>query len=338
MIYILSIFCLLSVFIVFLIPKSDIIFAWLIGVMLILYSGLRKGGFDYYEYIIIIDLIQQYQYSYDEKLIQYAKDPIFLLIVLFVTNFNLDDQIVFLICSTISVSSKILATSIMPGRRTMFIALYTVFLAPGLEFAAIRAAMGIGFLMLAFATLHRSRAFFALAAVLSHISMASIWFGRYVFSYRWIAIGLFTLMVYLGSQQGYLGTFIDLEGRAGNYVSDTGTALAVVVPLITLALVFSLRFSRLSIPNKNTIEVARNQRALEIAMLIATLISIPVVTVSFRITEISLVIILFLWLEITQINKSKMLLYFLQSFVWICIVSYLNISRLTWHVLTTLEI
>jgi hypothetical protein len=305
----------------------------LIGSIFLAYlSGWREVGIDrdnYYEmYRGVI--------TSDEWMIKlwYAKDVMFLLIATVSSYFSDDAKLAFLIICFFSVFTKYLAIRRIAPRYTLgFILMYTVFLSPGLEFAAMRGAMAIGFLMLALS--YRDKELpcilFSFLAMASHISsfLALIFvLGRvnklltkHKVGYLVITIGISLLGM----------TLLGLFPHGADYENNQGTVFAYSEPLATLfiALLIFYRTDKICIQHStdSVYQFIASLRPVVYGLIaIAFGISAVVVTAATRYLEVSWCLMLFT--SIVLFNKSCINL--LGGLLLLAFLSYINIIRVTW--------
>jgi hypothetical protein len=305
----------------------------LIGSIFIAYlSGWREVGIDRNNYFEMYRGV----ITSDEWTIKlwYAKDVMFLLIATVSSYFSEDAKLAFLIIGLISVLTKYLAIRRIAPRYTLgFISMYTVLLSPGLEFAAIRGAMAIGFLMLALSCRDKklSCALFSLLAVASHISslLALIFvlsgvnklLTKYKFGYILIAVSISLLGA----------TLLGLFPHGADYDNNKGTIFAYSEPLATLfiAILIFYRVDKICILHSadSVYHFIANLRPIVYGLIsIAFGISSVVVTAATRYLEISWCLILLV--SIVLFNKSYINL--LGGLLFLAFLSYINFVRFTW--------
>jgi hypothetical protein len=270
-------------------PRWDGALAWILGGVLIALAGWRTGGFDYDEYIANIELTRSLSDEGFLAQLVAAKDPLFLLFI-DVTGWLSDDpQWVIILVSVLAVASKVQASAMLARRRTYFIALYAVLLAPGLEFAAIRAGLGIGLILLAYASSSRWRAGWAALGIASHASVAVAVVGRLFGTHRLLALVLSVATIAL------IPTLLSMAGddpRFSFYLENPGTMAAFAYPVMTLfaltALSNCVRFGERGHPLVGPSAIAASYFCVGMSLLLA----LPLVTVSFRLLEIAWVLML----------------------------------------------
>ena len=311
-------------------PRLDTILAWFLGISLALLAGFRTGGFDYEQYLIIIEHVRSLHGSDLVFRLAAAKDPLFLYIIETVSALTPDPQFVLLAVSVLSVLPKILFSSLFPRNRTFFLALYSVFLAPGLEFAAIRAALGIGFVMLGFASISRVKKTLSFGiAVAAHssliVSVAAHLLGRSrILTIATIALTPLVPVVL----ERYVANFQRLEEYAAN--QGTLFALALPVPSFFAALMLAQLPHRLQTFTDKEFLILRRATLLSVG--VSVILAIPMVTVSFRLLEISWVLLLMMLFDArgTRLSHAQSIYFYIASFLWIFGVVSSNILRSTW--------
>ncbi len=316
-------------------PRWDAPLAWLVGAVLAACAGLFTQGFDHEEYLTIIETARQFSDEGIALRLVSAKDPIFLFIIDLAGTLTDDVQLVFVIVAALSVATKVFATAALPGRRTQFMALYAVFLAPGLEFAAIRAGLAIGLIMLAYMVAKRTpwKALWILLGLASHMSVLFVAAGR-LWHRRWrmMLVGLLILVPIVSPA---LVAFVQDDARYFHYLDDRGTPLAFILPAATLLCLLLLSASiRGRVPAQHVVLSKEGLTASYFVVAMSLILTLPVVTVATRTMELAWV---FLLLQL--LARDRMIHVRLQAFqaaswcVMIGVLTLSNILRGTWAVL-----
>ncbi len=316
-------------------PRADGAIAWLMGIALALLAGTRSGGFDRDEYESIITTVRTLATEDWVAALFFAKDPFFLLIIRGVELFSDDTIWVYLLVSGISVATKVQASVAIPKRRTTFVALYAILLSPGLEFAAIRSGMAIGLLMLALSSLSRWRSGWAVAAALSHSSIAVAWIGRLFSTHRWLLLALMAVALPAGPM---LAMLAQSDPRYSSYFENPGTAMALVLPLLTLLANIALRSSRQTAQILSPLVSDAAMSASLLCAALALLLALPFVTIAFRIMEIAWVLMLAQWLTLSMARGRGMAVRLLTGVTLVSVMSLANVLRSTWTVLVDLPL
>ena len=214
-----------------------------------------------------------------------------------------------------------------------FIVAYAIFLAPGLEFAAMRGALAIGFLMLAlsFRNENLPRLVFSLLAIASHISslVALVFLFDKV---QQLLIKNKILYVAIAFGAFLLGTILlGLFPRGVNYDNNQGTIFAYSEPFATLfiAVLIFHRAEKIYILNPNDLAYRFTAELRPVVFgLIAFAfgISSVVVTAATRYLEVSWCLMLLG----TVILFRKSYINLLGGVLFLAFLSYINIRRLTW--------
>lgn len=332
---------LISFLAVLVLPRFDSWFAWGLASVLALLAGTRAGGFDFDEYELMISAVHSLAIEEWQSALFFAKEPLFLLVIRAVGLFTEDSRWVYVAVAAISVATKVQATAAMKGYRTAFIALYAVLLAPGLEFAAIRAGMAIGFLLLALASVSRWSIGYAFAAILSHYSMTVAFLGRAFVEYPrtmliMLALVVMALPIFL--------PYVQEDPRYVFYFDNPGTILSLSLPLATM--VVSICLYEIGRPNSIRSGLVGGA-AIAASLFCATfalLFAIPFVSIAYRVMEIAWVLMLSQWIAFTAASepqRSIHLKYFLKQFgggVLICTTVLANVLRDTWSVMSDLPL
>lgn len=317
------------------VTKRSKIFALLalIGtVALAFFSGWRDVGIDRENYLLMYAGIL----TSDDMVVKlfYAKDVAFLLLSGVASYFSEDPKLAFLLICLISVAAKYFAIMrIAPLYLLSYLVLYALFLSPGLEFAAMRGGLAIGFLMLTLAYSERLFPFivFSLLTVASHMSLLPVillvyrpvneLLARYKIGY--VAIAIFTF--------AFAALLIALFPHGADYEENQGTLFAYVLPMTTLIisqLVF-YRFDRVASiqPNTSTFQFLTIAKSVIYSLIaIAFGISSVVVTASTRYLEVAWCLLLLSALILYRKSYPS----FVGLLVLISFLSYLNIYRFTW--------
>ena len=279
---------LFAMLLAWLVPRWDARLAWCLGIALVLLAAFRGGGHDYQNYLDLIAIVRGT--AEEDLLARYliTQDPLLVPIIDIAGWFTDDPVAVFALVALVGLLPKVLASSALPRYRTAFIGLYALMLAPGLEFAAIRASMAIGFLLLWIASSSRYRIIWLAFGVLSHVSALVVPLGRYVVRHR--ALSLFGLgaTTVLAATAGL--PFLE-ETRLVVYIDSPGTVFALFWPLVTLAAWLPLRsrILRTAPPGAFLDPVAVGCTTFCLA--IALILTLPIVQPAFRVLEIAWVLI-----------------------------------------------
>jgi hypothetical protein len=244
----LIILSLVSICIVVFFPKLDTPVAWVLGFIVAFLAGTRSGGFDFEEYEIIIHGVR----SVDDLFVALAlaKDPFFYLIIKLVEYFSDDSMWIYLLVALISMGTKVYATKIISGRRVFFISTYTVFLSTGFEFAAIRAGMAIGCLLIGFVVISKWRWFWSLAAIFSHLSTMVPLIGKIFLNQSKF---IFSITPFLLLSIYLMPNFIEDTKLYEHYGDNFGRIMAFIWPFGTAVAYFGLLLSGNYIKEKSSI-------------------------------------------------------------------------------------
>lgn len=322
--------------------RHDVVACAFIALLLTLSAGLRPYGFDYAEYLLIIDSIFQEQVDDIDSLMTVAKDPFFSSVVLITGMFSDDPHNVLLAIAVLSVGTKYLVAISLPRYSSLFLGAYSILLAPGLEFAAIRSGMSLGFLGLMFigtVSLGR-RVGIAVLATLSHIS-ALVPIGM-----LWLTkprrLDVFLILL-LGASAGtyFAIAFFDVVytldivtgvNRSSDYLYDKGTTNNFFIPIVTmlvLAMATGWIFAR---------QTARDISKFPPALIMAALLcatafgaALPISTYVIRILEFAWFLYLYAMVALFAKDRSG---FFRSGFVlWLFLLGYVNVYRETWEMM-----
>ncbi len=295
-------------------------------------SGWRDVGIDRKGYLMMYEGVL----STEDMALKlfYAKDVAFLLLITLANYFNENAKLAFLLVCILSVATKYFAVKRMaPQYLLSFFVMYAIFLSPGLEFAAIRGGLAIGFLMLALAYSEKKLPFtvFSLLAVASHMAILPAVFLAYLPLNKFLARHkiLYVVIAVLMSSIGAL--LIDLFPHGADYAENQGTLFAYAVPMATLIisqLVF-YRFERVASAQRadSVIQFLIIAKPVIYGLIaIAFGISGMVVTASTRYLEVAWCLLILPALILYRRSLPN----FVGLLAFICLLSYLNILRFTW--------
>lgn len=309
-----------------------LLLAFLGSVLLAYLSGWREVGIDRYNYLQMYSgVITNSEWAIK---LWYAKDVMFLLIATGSNYFSEDAKWAFFIVCFFSVTTKYLAVKRVAPQYTLgFIVAYAVFLAPGLEFAAMRGALAIGFLMLAlsFRDEKLPRLVFSLLAVASHISsLVALVFLFDKVQQLLIKNKILYVAIIFGTS--LLGTILlGLFPRGANYDNNQGTIFAYTEPFATLiiAVLIFYRADKICILYPDDLVyrfIAKLRPAIFGLIAFAFGISSVVVTAATRYLEISWCLMLLC--AVVLFRRSYINL--LGGILFLAFLSYINVRRLTW--------
>jgi len=308
------------------------VIAFFSAVAIAIFSGWREVGIDRDNYLEMYKGVM----SSDEWTIKlwYAKDALFLVIASVSIFFSEDAKLVFLVICTFSMLFKyFFIRTLAPEYTFGFIVLYAIFIAPGLEFAAMRAGLAISLVMLSLAYRDRKFHFFVLSAlaIASHISallvviFAARQVNEFLSKHKW-GYAVVALAISLSA-----GLLLNLFPHGADYENNHGTVFAYLEPFVTLVIAWML-FYRLDEVSKSNISDPVFQHLQVFRPIIYSLIAIAfgftseVVTAATRYLEISWCLMLFA--AIVMFRRSYVNL--LGGLLLIAFLAYLNILRLTW--------
>ncbi|WP_162265152.1 EpsG family protein [Aeromonas salmonicida] len=216
----------------------------LIFFSLLLTSGFRIGGYDYTNYVDMITFTQSVDTIFSKIFI--AKDPMFGLIVGFTNPRHRDEYwMVFLSIASLAYLGKLFFINDI-RRCTFFSIIYVILLAPGLDFAAIRALLGMVFLLSALSYLSSGRDnlyyVFSFLAVISHISMLLpiLLSSKIINDFFYKNKALVFLIVLCISI--FTKPILSLFSNAAGYIDVSGSFFAFFPPILMLLASFILGY------------------------------------------------------------------------------------------------
>jgi hypothetical protein len=306
--------------------------AFFVAVAIAIFSGWQDVAMDRSSYL------QMYQgvISTEEWAIKlwFAKDVFFLVVAEVSNYFSEDAKLAFLMICTFSILLKYFSIRKMGPEYTLgFVMLYGIFLAPGLEFAAMRGGLAIGFVMLALACREQKIKFFVLSAlaIASHMSallvvvLTARQVNKFLSEHKW-GYALIALVISLSA-----GLLLNLFPHGADYENNRGTVIAFSEPLATLIIArlifFRLdRFSKLNVSDTVFQHLQVFRPVVYGLIAIAFGITSVVVTAATRYLEISWCLMLFA--SIVMFRKSYINM--LGGLLLLSFLTYLNIIRFTW--------
>ncbi|MFQ2708889.1 EpsG family protein [Aeromonas caviae] len=199
-------------------------------------SGFRNGGYDYTNYVEMITFSTSADTLFSK--IMLAKDPMFGLIVGITNPTNYEEYWrVFLSIAGLAYLGKLIFLKYLQ-HCIVFSIIYVLLLAPGLDFAAIRALLGIVFLLCALSYLSRERHklyyVFSLLSVMSHISMllpvilSLSFINERCNKNRWL---LYCFVFFISI---FIKPILSLFSNTANYIDVAGSIFAFFPPLLML--------------------------------------------------------------------------------------------------------
>jgi hypothetical protein len=316
-------------------PRWDAALAWLIGAVMAGCAGLYTGGFDREEYVLIIENTRQLADQDLALRLFAAKDPLFLFIIEASGALSDDTQLVFLIVAVLAAMTKVIATSVIPGRRALFMALYAIFIAPGLEFAAIRAGLAMGLTMLGYLAIRRWpwKVWWVALGLASHMSVIFVSAGR-IWARHWRAtlVGLLVLATLFSP---LLLALLQDDARYSHYLDNRGTLFALGMPVVTLLCLLLLsRSLNGRAPARHLLLTEDWLRTTYFMVGASLLLAIPVVTASTRVMELGWVLLLLQMIARDGEVRAKAQALRVASWcTLIALLSLANLVRSTWAIL-----
>jgi hypothetical protein len=308
--------------------------AFVLMAVVVYYSGWREVGIDREGYISNYKAVTSAT-EFLEKIF-FAKDLLFLIIIELVNSIKEEPKFVFLVVNFLALFAKFIAfKKIVPRHIFGAILIYIIFASPGLEFAAIRAGLAIGFLMIAIAYRENTFAYLAssIFALTAHFSfVVPIIFTLPKVS-EYLEKRTYIFILVSAVTKLFSASLADLYPTSSDYSDNASTANAYIVPIYTFVItVLLVRSVKLESCTQANIFLTRKFVALKAT--IYGLISVSLgltgdyVTAATRYLEISwclLAILIFL-------PHKKFYLKLTGTLGWVLLMMYsnLNINRQTW--------
>jgi hypothetical protein len=319
-----------------LLPRWDATFAWLVGAVLAGCASIYTEGFDREEYVLIIESTRQLADQDLALRLFAAKDPLFFFIIEVAGALTEDSQLVFWIVSVLAAMTKVIATSVIPGRRTTFMALYAIFIAPGLEFAAIRAGLAIGLTMLGYLAIRRWpwKVWWVALGIASHMSVIFVTAGR-IWAHHWSAT-LIALAILVPVMVPLLLPIVQDDARYFHYLDNRGTPLAFGLPGATLLclLILSRSLKGERRPLQHPVLTDDWLRTTYFVVGISIVLTIPIVTAATRVMELGWVLLLMQMIARDgQVQRRAQALRIGSWCTLVALLSLANLVRGTWAIL-----
>ncbi|MFM5321145.1 EpsG family protein [Aeromonas caviae] len=299
-------------------------------VVLCFVSGNRSGGYDYDNYLKMISYIQNGESVWDKIIL--AKDPLFGFIVYLINPTSNEFNSVFMAVAIIACLTKYFYLSKIK-RPILFFLLYLPLFSPSLDFAAIRAMMGIMFLLAALACKDNRSIngflFFGVLAFLSHVSMfIPLMFSMSFFSKKFSSHKIIVCLIVL-ILSFFLKPVISLFSNTVSYIESGGTYLAFF-PIILVIL--SLLCIGIYIDSKA--ESDFNATCYRISFLVILLslgTASDVVIVSARLMQLSQVLLLInICNSLAAVTRTNCYFYMLSLIFFLIPLIYRNITMSLW--------
>jgi EpsG family len=306
--------------------------ACVFAIALAIFSGWREVGIDRNNYIEMYHGV----ISSDEWAIKFwhAKDVFFLITASVSAYLSDDPKLTFLVICIFSVLLKYFAARKFAYEYTLcFVILYALLLSPGLEFAAMRGGLAIGFLMLAVVYRDRRIKFFILSslAVVAHISALLVVLllidkiNKFLSKHSWGYVIIF-LTIFFSTE-----LLLELYPHGVDYKKNQATVLALAEPLATLCMAWLVffqidRVARSNLSDEMYFNISFSKQVVYGLIAIALGLMSDVVTASTRYLEVSWCLLLL----VSIVMFRKTYLNMLGGLLLIAFLFYLNIMRFTW--------
>lgn len=319
-----------------LLPRWDAAFAWLVGALVAGCASIYSEGFDREEYVLIIENTRRLADQDLSLRLLAAKDPLFFFIIEVAGALTEDIQLVFWIVSVLAAMTKVLATSVIPGRRTIFMALYAIFISPGLEFAAIRAGLAIGLTVLGYLAIRSWpwRAWWVALGLASHLSVIFVTVGR-ILAHHWSAT-LIGLAIFIPVMGPLLLTVAQDDPRYFHYLDNRGTPFALGLPVATLfcLLLLSRSLKGERRPRQHPVLTDDWLRTSYFVVGISMVLAIPIVTAATRVLELGWMLLLLQMVARDSLVQRRAQAFRVASWcTLIALMSLANLVRGTWLIL-----
>lgn len=292
-------------------------------------AGLRTGGFDYHEYVDLIETLRTNEHLDYLVRLYVAKDPLFLAFVDLTSLLEFNDTTsVFVLFAASSLAARFFSSLSLERWAVAYLGTYILLLSPALELAAMRAGLAISLILCALAYRHAAlaRVSLAILAALSHISVLPA--AALLVMFKRVPNSRLQILVY-GSTVAALtliGTnFLADLTRAEGLANNRGNVTALLLPSLTLA-VFA---AHLRLTQASDLRI-HALAGLFIALSLGSVL--PAVTISIRLLEIGWCLMhygMFLDLrDARNCSQQRPLLHTLLAFLSMLMIA--NVLRSTW--------
>jgi EpsG family len=216
-----------------LLPRSNRVLCVVSACLLAAGAAMRTGGFDYQNYLDTVADAHGTSTLAAELLV--VKDPLMIAVINFCGVISDGARPVFVTMAILAVLPKMIVAQKLDGRSTLFLGLYAILLAPGLEFEAMRAAVALGLLMLLLSWHGKSRLVrwgIGVTSILAHVTAGPFLISRWLTALRGrVLVGVLPLLFALISFCA--SPMLALFPRAADYQNNVGTAHGFLPPFAT---------------------------------------------------------------------------------------------------------
>ena len=310
----------------------SIVFSLSLFLILCILSGYRVGGHDYDNYIDMITFTQYGESLFSKVLL--AKDPAFGFIVGLINPESKENYgQVFLTISFIAFFCKIFFVQHLP-RCFIFTFLYILLFAPGLDFAAMRAMLGIMLLLVAFASMNKDRKklfyFFSVLSVLSHVSMLLPLFLSAGFIKRIYDLNKTLVCFILFLFAAFMKPILSLFSSTAGYIEVSGSIFAFIP--IFLSFISLLFLGCVVSASKQSIFCERSYRTALLIMCMSLGFAFQVVVASSRFMQIAQVLFLVTFCSV-RFRKSliNIIFLFISILFFLIPIIYQNVDFDLWR-------
>lgn len=269
--------------------------------------GFKTGGHDYLSYLDYFETIQNAA-SLDEVM-EAVKDPFFYLIIKSLFIFSPSNELIFFTVAMISLSAIAISLPSTIKHKSLTFCLFILFFGGGLYYEAIRAGLGLAFLLL-FLRFKDSRGsfLFLFFSVASHLSLAVPaiasygWFSKIIARYPFIFTIIFALSL------NVIPLLLLLNPRALYYTNIEGGKPSFVAIVLVMQFLFYLWTTRqLNLENDSRIPFISSGL---ITFLLSAILSTYSETTSSRLYELGGAIFFFLVInDFVDKSSNKIPLY-----------------------------
>lgn len=326
------VFILLLILLSKLVPKIDKVLAIFIGMVIFSFAAFRVGGNDYEDYILMIKTLQVINEDSFMAILSFAKDPLVGIVVRIGGLYNNDEVFIFSILIFLAVIAKIFFAFSFHHKSSLFLGLYGILLAPGLEFAAVRTSVGLGFLALfiKFYWSNFQKYTYALLAILSHVSLApAVILPIFVKINNFIPIIiLFFIVMFFTFFTVDFAANLFIE-RTSGYIDTKATLLSPLFPLITLV-IFIFSFYKIKVSDQYIYQTA----ILLIAIALGSVMIMPVM--GLRVLEIAWFLMLILFFQNFYSYQSYK--HYIAFALFVLFLVAINLYRGTWSVFSEMNL
>lgn len=302
-----------------------------------LLSGLRDGGFDYEHYVIMIEDTISGSTLVDKLII--AKDPLFGFVVHLVNPTTDNDYYrVFITFSMLGFLGKLVFRDELGYGFPLFVFIYILFMAPALDYAAIRAMVGLSFLVAAFKYQNKNLILyllFALVSVSAHISMLVPLVIGNKLSIRFIGKKPALVFLFIIAGAVFSRFILSYFPNTHTYIDKTGSLASVLPILISITALFLYWISIFRVYSTKNSGFHKRLFYVSTVLFLGSLFLAPIVVVAayrfHQIAQFTFLICLLMTSHRFLLERKQRLMSLIFVLILLCLpMAYKNYSQELW--------